>query len=29
MRIYFQIRNDIVFRFKFVNNVYKLVAKDM
>lgn len=27
MRIHFQVRNDIVFGLKFVNNVYKLLAK--
>lgn len=27
MRIHFMVRNDIVFGLKFVNNVYKLMAK--
>jgi hypothetical protein len=27
MRIHFKVRNDIVFGLKFVNNVYKLLAK--
>ena len=27
MRIYFHVRNDIVFGLKFVNNVYKMLAK--
>ena len=27
MRIHFVVRNDIVFGLKFVNNVYKLMAK--
>jgi len=27
MRIHFNVRNDIVFGLKFVNNVYKLLAK--
>lgn len=27
MRIHFMVRNDIVFGFKFVNNVYKMLAK--
>ena len=27
MRVHFIVRNDIVFGLKFVNNVYKLLAK--
>ena len=27
MRVHFNVRNDIVFGLKFVNNVYKLLAK--
>lgn len=27
MRIHFNVRNDIVFGLKFVNNVYKMLAK--
>jgi hypothetical protein len=27
MRVYFIVRNDIVFGLKFVNNVYKMLAK--
>ncbi len=27
MRIHFVVRNDIVFGLKFVNNVYKMLAK--
>ena len=27
MRVHFKVRNDLVFGLKFVNNVYKLLAK--